>query len=206
MLDLVKQSELPEGYTVPVEGGQISRIFPGTASQGYPEPLRRYACVAWLVGGKNTSGTSKALGVSPTILKKWVKTYCPSEVASKPETDESIAQTLKRIEDRLPRDILRGLRLAKKAMRSASFSQIMIGVGISCDTLKKIKAIPRPQERNVALDTLADLPPEALVKIMEIIQAYQTPQAIQRGESSPAELRAPDTHTEDADFVLLENP
>lgn len=206
MIDLVKQSELPEGYTVPVEGGQISRIFPGTASQGYPEPLRRYACVAWLVSDRNTSGTSKALGVSPTILKKWVKTYCPSEIASKPETDESIAQTLKRIEDRLPRDILRGLRLAKKAMSSASFSQIMIGVGIGCDTLKKIKAIPRPQEKNVALETLADLPPEALVKIMEIIQAYQKPQAIQHGVNPLVHAPDQDTHTEDADFEVLQTP
>lgn len=170
---LVVQEELPPGYTVPTDLDSIQKIYSQEnkfGSREYPEVFRRYACEAWRVCNQSFLKASKKLGVSPSVIQKWVSHYIPHEIARKRALEIATSNHMDLLEMELERDLRKVLRKARKQMDNASYSQLMIGFGIMADKLDKIKKMPKAVEKSVHLDVLKGLPDWALDKILDIIE------------------------------------
>lgn len=216
---LVTQEELPLGYDVPSGNGGIQKIYMDPETKAYPEVLRRYACEAWRHLNRNSRRTAKMCGINPTILRKWLELYLPEELSQKRNEDVDIQMNLDKLERRLEKSIDKALKLANRQMKGASYSQLMVGAGIMFDKLVAIKKMPRPQEKNVAIETLNDLPEDVLLQIWKLIEGARSGKAIedspqvshvdgfhptQESESqAPTEESGPDH--QDADFRVLGN-
>ncbi len=201
---LVTKEELPLGYDVPTGNGGIQKIYMDPETKAYPEVLRRYACEAWRHLHRNMRRTSKMCGINPTILRKWLELYLPEELSQKRNEDVDIQMNLDKLERRLEKSIDKALKLANRQMKGASYSQLMVGAGIMFDKLVAIKKMPRPQEKNVAIETLNDLPEDVLLKIWKLIEDARTP-ALTDGQ--PTISHVDGFHpTQDSDHLAKSEP